>query len=68
MLIAGDRWPTMPILASSWNFGIWRRKLRFRDKHQLLNADEAGHCTDTARTKLGCHPERSEGGQVQKCV
>jgi len=26
-----------------------------------LNADRAGQGADTSRTKLGCHPERSEG-------
>ena len=40
----------------------------FRTSINCLNADEAGHCTDSARTKLGCHPERSEGGRVQKLV
>ena len=30
---------------------MWRRTLRFQTSIKCLNADRAGHCTDTARTK-----------------
>src|SRR5204863_9196946 len=36
---------------SSWDFGMRRRTLRCQTSINCLNADEARHCTDTARTK-----------------
>src|SRR5205823_6349209 len=36
---------------SSWDFGMRRRTLRCQTSINCLNANEAGHCTDTARTK-----------------
>ena len=54
MLIAGDRWPTMPILASSWNFGIWRRKLHRHgaDETWLSSRAQRGICLSTKSRSL----------------
>src|SRR5947207_2140973 len=53
---------------SSWDFGMRRRTLRCQTSINCLNANEAGHCTDTARTKGHNDVIPSEARDVARAV